>query len=322
VLAGDGYNHGTPTIAQVLATQSLYTKAQPLQWIPDGKGGGPGVPVLSDVLVEQTVTALANYLHAFQVHCKITHLESDLHTDAQQEFPAVYVNSEYNRFVYYGGTNPWTNGFVSVTQFQLLGDPGFLLYVPEHWGAHVNMQNVGLTVFVPSQYPYVSGFDSPGDGTNYFLPFTMLTLGPHFTFEGDFYVIAGDYSLARQTVYNLHQTLVPPPNIFAALGSTDVPSPGSTLSGAVTVGGWAFFANANLATVEILVDKMLDGPASYGSPRPGVADTFFHAPVNIGFSYSLDTTKYANGPHTLNVRVTDANGSASIFSDVAVTVSN
>jgi hypothetical protein len=321
VLAGDGYNHATPTISQTLTAQSIYTKAQPLQWIPEGKGGGPGVPVLSDVLVEQTVTALANYPHAFQVHCKVTHLGSDLHTDATQEFPAVYVNSEYNRFVYYGGTNPWTNGPVSVTQFQLLGDPGFLLYVPEHWGAHVNTQNVGLTIYVPSQYPYVSGFDSPGHGTNYFLPFTMLTFGPNFTFEDDFYAIAGDYSSARQIVYDLHRKLGPAPNIFAALGSTDIPSPGSTLSGIASVGGWAF-ANANLVGVEILVDKMVDGAASYGSARPGVADTFFHAPVNIGFSYSLDTTRYANGPHTLNVRVTDATGNVSVFSDVAVTISN
>jgi len=161
----------------------------------------------------------------------------------------------------------------------------------------------------------------PGDGTNYFLPFSMLTFSPNFTFEADFYVIAGDYGSARQTVYGLRQELGPASNIFAALGSTDVPSPGSTLSGPVDVGGWAF-ANANLASVEILVDKMADGTASYGSARPGVADTFFHAPANIGFSYSLDTTRYANGPHTLNVRVTDVTGNVSVFSDVAVTFSN
>src|SRR5262249_20861984 len=244
------------------------------------------------------------------------------HTDAQQEFPAVYVNSQYSRFVYYGGTNPWTNGPVSVTEFQPLGDPGFLLYVPERWGAHVDSQNAGLAVYVPSQYPYASGFDSPADGTNYFLPFTMLTIGPNFTFTGDFYVIGGDYNSARQTIYDLHQNLGLAPNIFAALGSFDVPSPGSTLSGTVTAGGWAFANAAKVSSVEILVDKVVDGTATYGLPRPGIADTFFHAPTNIGFSYSLDTTKYANGLHSLNVRVTDATGIVSVFSDVPVTISN
>src|SRR5262249_9672807 len=37
VLAGDGYNHGSATISQTITAQSLYTQAQPLQWIPDGK---------------------------------------------------------------------------------------------------------------------------------------------------------------------------------------------------------------------------------------------------------------------------------------------
>jgi hypothetical protein len=59
-----------------------------------------------------------------------------------------------------------------------------------------------------------------------------------------------------------------------------------------------------------------------GSPRPGVADTYFHAPVNIGFSYSLDTTKYANGSHILNMRVTDTSGNVGVFADVVVVVSN
>ena len=98
-------------------------------------------------------------------------------------------------------------------------------------------------------------------------------------------------------------------------------SPGSTISGVTTVSGWAF-GTANLASIDVLVDKDADGIATYGSPRPDVGDTFPHAPVNIGFSYSLDTTKYADGPHTLNVRVTDNNGNVAVFADVAVSVSN
>jgi len=321
VLAGDGYDHGTPIITQLLSPQSMYIKAQPLQWIPDGKGGGPDQPVLSDVMVEQTVTALPNYAHTFQVHCKVTHLGSDQHADAGQEFPAVYVNAQYNRFVYYSGTNPWTNGAVSFAQFQHLGDPGFLLYVPERWGAHVNEQNEGLAVFVPSQYPYVSGFDSPESNTNYFLPFSMLTFAPNVTFEGNFYIIAGDYGAARQVIYDLHKQLGDPANIFAPIGATDVPASGDTVSGVVTVAGWAF-GNVSVSKIEVLVDGKVDGAASYGSSRPDVPEVYPHAPANSGFSYSLDTTRYANGSHILNVRVTDTSGNIGIFSNVAVVISN
>jgi hypothetical protein len=46
--------------------------------------------------------------------------------------------------------------------------------------------------------------------------------------------------------------------------------------------------------LQILVDRNLDGTASYGSPRD-VTGVFPHAPINIEFSYSLDTAKYADG---------------------------
>ena len=272
------------------------------------------------MIVEQTITAVTSQPHTFKAHYKITHLGNDLHANSGQEFPAVYVNTAYNRFIYYGGTAPWTNGAVSVTQFQQLGTPGFNLYVPEQWGAHVDAQNIGLTVYVPSQYPYVFGFDSPNDGTNYFAPITTMTIGPNFVFESDIYLIAGDYQTARQIVYQLHQNLGAL-DISTPLGASDQPSPGSTVGGVTAIDGWAF-DDVKVAKVEILVDGVADGIASYGSPRPDVADTYPNAPTNIGYSYSLDTTKYGNGPHSLNVRVTDSNGNVAVFADIHVTVSN
>jgi large repetitive protein len=105
------------------------------------------------------------------------------------------------------------------------------------------------------------------------------------------------------------------------MGSTDAPASGSALVDNVTVSGWAF-ANAAVSRVEVLVDGLIDGAAAYGLPRLDVAVTFPHAPANIGFSYSLDTTRYAHGPHTLNVGATDGTGNVSVFSDVGVTVAN
>ena len=181
VLAGDYHNQGTPTFTQITTAASLYTSAQPLQWYPDDKGGGAGQPIAGDVVVEQTITAVSSQPHTFKAHYKVTHLGNDLHADAPAEFPAVYTNQDYDRFVYYGDTTPWTNGAVTVTQF-----PAYtfspVLYVPEHWGALVDANNVGLTVYVPSQYPYVAGFGEPDPGPggptdnadNYFVPSASL----------------------------------------------------------------------------------------------------------------------------------------------------
>ena len=327
VLGGDKYGHGTPTLEKTLTPNSLYTRAQPIQWNPDDKGGGSGLPVAGDIIVEQTVTPVSGHARAFKVHVKVTHQGSDQHANAQQEFPAVYVNTDYDRFVYYGGTTPWTDAPLSITQFAQLGVGGPILYAPEHWGAHVDSKNMGLTVYVPSQYPYVGGFDvaglpgPTGDGTNYFAPYAMLTIGPHYVFEGDIYLIAGDYPTARRTVYQLHQDLGVAPDIFTPIGSTDVPAPGSTISGVTPVQGWTF-DDVNVVKVEILVDGTVDGTANYGSSRQDVADAYPHASANVGFSYPLDTTKYTNGPHVLNVRVADGAGNVAMFPDVRVTVAN
>jgi Bacterial Ig domain len=111
------------------------------------------------------------------------------------------------------------------------------------------------------------------------------------------------------------------PDIFTPFEATDLPQPGSTISGVVPVSGWAF-DDEEVAKVEILVDGTIDGTASYGSPRPDVQAVYPSSPVNVGFSYSLDTTKYSNGRHTLNVKVTDSSANVAVFSDVVVAVSN
>jgi hypothetical protein len=326
VLAGDRYNHGTPALAQTLTPNSLYTKAQPLQWYPDDKGGGPTLPVSGDLLVEQTVTPVPGYARAFHAHYKVTHLDADFHANTRQEFPAVYVNAEYDRFVSYEGTAPWTKAPVSFTRFRPLGTQAPNLYVPEHWGAYINDQNIGLTIYVPSQYPYVDGFDvagsggPTGDGTNYFAPFVALTIGPNFTFEGDYYLIAGDYQSSRQIVYALHDQLSVP-DLLPPFGVTDVPIAGSRVSGVTTVRGWAF-DDGVVAKVEILVDGTVAGVASYGASRPDVSSVYPNASANVGFAYSLDTTRYANGSHNLSVRATDSAGNVAQFPNVAVMIAN
>src|SRR5262249_13908708 len=108
-LAGDGYDRGTPLIDQLVEADSVYIKAQPLQWAPDYFGGGPGQAIAGDMLVEQTVTAVRDSPHTFKVHYKVTHLGADFHGTGGQEFLAVYTNRDYATFVSYQGPAAWTN---------------------------------------------------------------------------------------------------------------------------------------------------------------------------------------------------------------------
>jgi hypothetical protein len=105
------------------------------------------------MLVEQTLTAVKSNPHTFKLHYKVTHLGNDLHGTSGQEFPAVYTNRDYRRFVYYNGSDPWTSGALTVTAFQELGLDNPPVVVPELWGALVDSQNMGLTVYAPSSGP-------------------------------------------------------------------------------------------------------------------------------------------------------------------------
>jgi len=109
VQGGDWHTHGSPLLAQTLERDSIYTKTQPLYWQPDNKGGGPDKPVPSDVFIEQWVSFLPDDPNAVKVRYKITHFGSDHHASTLHEFPAVYTNPEFSRFVYYAVDAPWTN---------------------------------------------------------------------------------------------------------------------------------------------------------------------------------------------------------------------
>jgi hypothetical protein len=326
VQGGDRYGHGSPVLAQTLAANSIDITTQPNQWYPDDKGGGPTQAVPGDVYVEQTLTAVPNHPRAFQLHYKITYFGADEHANALQEFPAVYVNLGFGNFVYYGGNAPWTNDVVTVTTMPSYPQGSPLLYTPEKWEAYVDDQNLGLTVYVPAQYPYAAGVSfggasgPTGSGTNYFRPHTSFTWTPGAVLEGDIFLIVGNYQDARAAIYDLKNSL-PPSDIFTPFGFVDSPTPNSQLAGMVTVAGWTFGTVA-VSKVEVHMDGVLAGAATYGTARPDVATVYPNAPTNVGYQYSLDTSKYLNGTHTLEVEVTDSSGHIAVFPRVTVEVRN
>jgi hypothetical protein len=316
-------------LAQQVAADSLYAKAQPLQWYPDDKGGGPNTPVPADMYFEQSVSAVDGAPLAFRVHFTLTHYGTDQHYNFEgQEFPGVYVNSSYGTLVYYGGTAPWTRDVLTKTAVP--ANPGTLLrYSSEHWAANVDSSNAGLLVFEPAQYAYEiatwypqSGGSGPtGDATYYQRPWSVATIGPGAVLEGDVYLIAGDSSSARDVVYGLHQ-LLPASDIFPPIITLDTPAANATISGNnVRVSGWSFDDTA-VSNVSVFVDDVFKGNAVYGSNRADVAQSWPHAPANIGWQFSLDSTQLTNGAHTITIHATDTSNNEAILAPSTVTVSN
>jgi len=325
VQAGDHDFDGSPVLAETMAPDLLYIKTQPLYWIPEYFGGSSGNPVPSDVFIEQWLTPVPGHGRAFKFHYKITHFGTDTHANAGQEYPAVYINRGFDTFTYDGGANPWTYETLSTFTMPDLPMQGPLLSTPERWGAYIDQSGSGITVFSPGAYPWTHGFNAPGDspnGTNYFTPTTPFTWSPGAVLESNIYVIAGPVADARAIIYELrHQETSPSP--FTAIGIVELPQPGETLRGTqATVGGWAF-GSSPIKEVTIYVDGILIGKSQYGTNRPDIPAAYpGESNPNVGFGSLLDTTKFANGAHSLVVQAIDANGNLTIFPTITFNIDN
>lgn len=133
--------------------------------------------------------------------------------------------------------------------------------------------------------------------------------------------------LGSRTVTGTNATSVLP------FGTIDTPGQSDTLSGTVTIFGWALTPGANIiaadgSTIQVLVDNLVVGSPVYNQcrgtngtnfPPPGlcnddIATTFGPSYRNIAEgsgaigSFALDTTTLVNGIHRMEWRVTDSAG--------------
>jgi hypothetical protein len=107
--------------------------------------------------------------------------------------------------------------------------------------------------------------------------------------------------------------------------TVDVPVASATLSGSARIGGWALDTSSGIAVagVQVLVDGVLYGSATYGQVRGDVCAVYPSAAgcPNVGWVFMLDTTLLPNGTHTLQIRALAADGQDRVVS-VPVTILN
>jgi hypothetical protein len=144
----------------------------------------------------------------------------------------------------------------------------------------------------------------PNVGWNYYLDTTLLSDGTHnLAVTG---ATTGGQSSTFTQSFQIANSASSPLRV-----SIDAPGTSQTLTGIAPVGGWAVDTNgAQIVSVAILVDGIVNGTSVYGSPR---ADVCAHYPnsggcPDVGWNYRLDTAPYANGAHTLEARALSADG--------------
>jgi hypothetical protein len=173
---------------------------------------------------------------------------------------------------------------------------------------------------VCDQYPARPG--CPNVGWAYSLDTTKLAAGGH-----TITVVATDTNLiptAGSTSVQVFVGSLSTGPLSTPLVVIDSPTAGSVVAGNITVSGWAIDAQTSgasaISAVQVLVDGAVAGNATYGQVRPDVCSSHPAAPncPNVGYTFSLNASNYAAGPHTLSVIATDSDASPDSGSASAV----
>ena len=107
-----------------------------------------------------------------------------------------------------------------------------------------------------------------------------------------------------------------------AKGTLETPAANEKTKGQYNVKGW-YLDPGRVAKIEVLVDGKVVGLASYGDLRPEVKKAYpAYNNANSGFHYLLNTTKLADGVHSITVRETGRNGLVSTLPNKPFTISN
>jgi hypothetical protein len=325
VQAGDRYGHSSRTVAESVGANVIYTKVVPLEWCPDGKGGGMQQAVSTPVTIEQWVSISELNWRVVRVHYRIEYSGSQRHSNAPQELPAVYANGEFRHFIYYAGAEPWTNDAVKDTTLNV-PPPARVLHTTEHWLTLADTAGFGLTVYLPTQYPYGVGRYLPGDSregsaTSFYRPLVTASWSPRSVTEGDYYLIVGNYREARQILYGirgrLQSTQAMPP-----FGFVDTPRRGASVSGRVLISGWAI-DDQIVSKIDIDVDTRHLGLAELGIERRDLLKGgFVGVSSRSGYQYWLDTRRFPNGRHTLDISMFDSAGNQAFYGGIEIYIKN
>jgi Bacterial Ig domain/Glycosyl hydrolases family 16 len=162
----------------------------------------------------------------------------------------------------------------------------------------------GDAIVTLSASPAIAGLPSitiPAGATSATVTITAPSVTVNTT-----YVLMGTYSTSAHVSFVVTAAVTPPPPPpTPPVISITAPAAGATISGTITAA-----ANASDAQGITSVQWELDGSTSLG------IDT------SAPYTESIDTTKIANGSHTLTAIAKDVSGLTTASSGVAVTVNN
>lgn len=196
VQGGNQFGDNSKIVDLKCDENSIYIKCQPLDWAKEKEHITPSY-------MEATYTIENNNLH---VSCRFVDFSGYEAQPRDQELPAFYCIEPFNRFVYYGGDEPWTGGELTCEPELIFwpdaGYPNF--HSLENWSAFIGEfdDSFGIGVYVPNETRFLSGVcnretttntdPSKDVATSYIAVVRVMTMNSYAPFEYDYYLTTGD----------------------------------------------------------------------------------------------------------------------------------
>ena len=191
--------------------------------------------------------------------------------------------------------------------------------LPETTAERSYSQTLQATGGVP---PYTWSIASGGLGTGLNLSATGTISGTPTSAGTSVFAVRVTDAAGQSATRTLAIT-VKPADRFAPFGTLETPDFRATLNNTATGSGWAL-DNVGVTQVEVLLDGQKVAEAIYGLNRPDIAAVWgtFPNASRSGFSFSIDTTRFPTGEHTLAVRLLDAGGNSTMMGTRTVVFQN
>lgn len=191
------------------------------------------------------------------------------------------------------------------------------VYVDDQFIANSNTNLPRIDIV--EAYPNYPGIQHIAPGFQIGMLASRFTNGAHTLAVRVFYSDGTFTELGRRTI------IVDNSQNQSPFGNVDIPDLSGIFnaSGSFPVSGWALDTDG-VAKVEVLIDNGVAQNAMYGDPRPDVANTIADWPDALysAFIANVDTTRFQDGVHTLDVRATDRLGVSRLIGRRTVQIFN
>lgn len=202
VQGGNQFNESSKIVDLKIEDNSLYIKCRPLDWALPKENITPSY-------MEATYTLEGKNMHA---ECRFVDFSGYTPYYTSQEIPAFYCVEPLNRFVYYGGYEPWTGDDLSIEPDLIFWpDAGYPKFTStENWSAFIGEfdDSFGMGVYVPEETQFLAGVygrgnttekdPSKADPTSYIAIIKFITFQSYDPFTYDYYLTTGDTSEIRE----------------------------------------------------------------------------------------------------------------------------